>query len=108
MLRRRLFALLLCLVAAGLPLAAEAALSGTMQADHGCMHEDGGNPADCGATDLTANACAMHCAAGACVISNVCGQQLAVPSLPPPAREAIVTADCRSAPETAPPKPALS
>jgi len=105
--RRRLFALLLCLVAAGLPLAAEA-LSAGPQADHACMHDDAAKPADCGSPGLTANACGMHCAACVCIVSSICAQQAAAPSGRPRAREPVLTPDRRAAPETAPPKAALS
>jgi len=107
MLRRRLLALLLCLVAAGLPLAAEAA-SAAMQADQACMHHGDGKSMDCGGTDPAANACGMHCAAGVCIVTSVCSQQTAVPSVRPLADEAMLTPDCRAAPETAPPKAPLS
>jgi len=104
--RRRLFALLLCLVAAGLPLAAEAA-SAAMQADQACMHHGDGKPI-CNDTDPAANACGMHCAAGVCIVTSVCAQQTAGPSVRPLADEAMLTPDCRAAPETAPPKAPLS
>ena len=106
MIRRRLFVLLLCLLAAGLPLAAEA-LSAAAQADHACMHDHDGKPADCGAMGPTVSACGMHCAAGVCAVSSIRAPQAAVPSVRPLAREAVLTPDCRAAPETAPPKASL-
>jgi len=105
MLRRRLFALLLCLVVVGLPLAAEAAHAG-MDMSHGCMEQDGGS-ADCSGNGM-ANACAVHCAIGACVVATFSAAQVAVAAARPCAREAVLTPDVRVAPDTAPPKPALS
>jgi hypothetical protein len=105
MLRRRLFALLLCLLAVGLPLAADAAHAG-MDTSHECMQQDGGS-ADCSGNAM-ANACALHCASSACVVATFSAALVAVPAARPCAREAVLTADVPVAPDTAPPKPALS
>jgi len=106
MLRRRLFVVLLCLVAGGLPLAANA-MSAAMQADHSCMQQEDGLAADCSG-GMAAGTCSMHCAAGACVVSALCSATLAAPSAKPFGSERAVTPACRSAPDPAPPRPSLS
>jgi len=102
MLRRRLFAILFCLLATAFALAGETAHA-AMQGDPVCMERDA-TPSDGGDNGSVATACAMHCAVGACVISAISVAQLTVSALPPHAREAVLKAHCRSAPETAPPK----
>jgi hypothetical protein len=106
MLRRRLFALLLCLVAAGLPLAAEA-MSAGIQAEHASMQDDDGMAIDC-SSGMALGACGMHCAAGACVVAMLCSQPLSVASAQPVSSEKTLTPAGRSAPDTAPPRPALA
>jgi hypothetical protein len=106
MLRRRFLALLLCLFAAGFAFAGQAA-SAAMQGDQVCtQHEVTGG--DCGGDGMAANACTVHCAAGACVVSAFSVPQLAVPAVRPPVREAVLTPDCQCAPDTAPPKAFIS
>ena len=101
MLHRSLFALLLCLFAAGYTLVGEAFAA--VQANHVCMHQHAS--ADGSGTDgMAANACAVHCAAGACVVSAIPDRQF-IASVPRPvAAEAVRPPDGRSAPDTAPPK----
>ena len=105
MLRKRLFAFLLCLLVAGLPLAAEATHGG-MHASQACMQEDGSS-ANCNGGGMS-NACALHCSMGACVVASISATHLAVPAEPPAALEAVATPDARAAPDTAPPKARLS
>ena len=106
MLRRSLLALVLALFAAGFAFAASAA-SAAMQVDQACMQLDA-STGDCGGDGMASNACTAHCAVGACVVSAISPPQLTVPAMRPYAREAVLTAQCRGAPDTAPPKALLS
>ena len=104
--RRRLFVLLLCLFAAGLPIAADA-MSAAMQADQmGMQHDDGVAP-DCGG-GMALGTCGIYCAAANCVVTVVRNEPYAVPSAHPVAAEKALKPACPSAPDTAPPKAALS
>jgi hypothetical protein len=106
MLRRRLLALLLCLYAAGFAIAGEAAHA-AIQSDQPCMQQAANAGGDCGGDGMSINTCVAYCAAGACVVSAVPPAQSTLAALPPATREAVLISDCRSAPETAPPKAAL-
>lgn len=103
MLRRSVLALLLCLFAAGLGLAGEAAaaMQGEVCAQHGSM------PGDCG-DGMAGNACTVHCAAGACVVPAFAAPQLTMAAVRPVAREGLRLTDGRYPPDTAPPKPSFS
>lgn len=107
MLRRRLFALLLCLLVAGLPLAAEAAHAG-MLGGQTCMQHDGSS-ADC-STDGMANPCALHCAVGSCIVlaDLHAAMHFHAAAARPYAREVVPIPGVRTAPDTAPPKAALA
>src|SRR5258708_3973837 len=106
MLRGRLFAFLLCVLAAGFAFAGEAA-SAAMQGDQTCMQQDA-NAGDCGSDGMAANTCVVYCAAGACVVSAVPAPQLTARAVRPFTRETALVPGCRAAPETAPPKASLS
>jgi hypothetical protein len=78
-----------------------------MQGDQVCMQHDA-DAADCNGDGMDANACTMHCAVGACVVSMVPAPQLVVPAVQPFALESVLTPDRRCAPDTAPPKASIS
>src|SRR5882724_334225 len=99
MLCGRLFAFLLCLLAAGFAFAGEAA-SASMQGDQTCMQQD----ANAGGGDgMAANTCVVYCAAGVCVVSAVPAPQLTARAVRPFTHETALVPDCWAAPETAPP-----
>lgn len=104
--RRPLLAVLLCLLAVGFALAGEAAHPGMLGAQVSIQH--GGDAGDCGDDGMAGNACTLHCAAGACVVSVVFAPQITVPAVRPASRETLRLPDGRHPPETAPPKLSLS
>src|SRR5437016_2199924 len=103
--RKRLFAFLLCLLVAGLPLAAEEEHA-SVHGEHACRQQDAGS-ADCGG-DGMASGCAVHCAIGACVVAAFSDPQVTIPAIRPSEREAVHTSDGGCAPDTAPPKASFS
>jgi hypothetical protein len=105
--RRPLFALLLCLLVAGLPLAVQAGQS-VSHVDHASMQHPDADPGDCGGDGTASAACAAHCATGACVTGVIAAAQSTSVSMRPCGHETIATPECPTAPDTAPPKTLLA
>ena len=103
MLRRSLLAILLYLLAAGFAFAGELAHA-AMQSEPVCAQQDA-DVGGCASDGMTSEACAVYCASSsACVVSALPAAQLTAATVPPSAHLAPLRSDCRSAPETAPPK----
>jgi hypothetical protein len=101
MLRRRLLTFLLCLIPAVYGFGGEAMFA--MHADQVSVQQDAG-AGNCPDDGKASNACELHCAVGACIACGAAFEQFAPPTLAPVALAAVPAADCRCAPDTAPPK----